>query len=126
MQVEQIIDRSMAFQKPLCLLDRFETTHASLTNPGGLMGKFCSIVSVLFCVVSRPRNQCSVCNTIAPQFVGNDLSRDTACFNKPLEETFCCLSIPSFLQIDVNHFAILINRAPKVMLFATDLHEHFV
>jgi len=25
MQIEQIIDRGMAFQKPLCLLDRFES-----------------------------------------------------------------------------------------------------
>ena len=63
---------------------------------------------------------------ITPQFVGNDLSRDTACFNKPLEEAFRCLGVSSRLHIHIDDFAILINRAPKVMLFASNFYKHFV
>jgi hypothetical protein len=47
-----------------------------------------------------------------------------------LEEAFGRLGISSFLQIYIDDFAILIDSAPKVMLFALlrteDLHEHFI
>ena len=90
------------------------------------MGKFCSIVGVLFCVVSRLQEQCSVCYTIAPQFIGDDFSRDAARFEKTLEETSGCFAISPFLQINIDDLAILIDSAPQLVLFASDLHEHFV
>jgi len=43
-----------------------------------------------------------------------------------LEETLCCNGVSSFLQIDIHDFAILINSSPEVVLFASDLDEHFV
>jgi hypothetical protein len=43
-----------------------------------------------------------------------------------LEESFCCFRVSSFFQIDIYDFAVLVNSAPKVMLFAADLCEHFV
>jgi len=30
------------------------------------------------------------------------------------------------LKKDINHFTILINRSPKVMLLTLNLHEYFV
>ena len=113
MQVEQIIDRGMAFQKPLCLLDRFESAHASLTNPGGLMRKFCSIIGVLFCVVYRLRNQCSVYDAIARKFVRDDFSGYATCLEQSLEESFRCIGVSSLLSVDVDNFAILIDGAPR-------------
>ncbi len=56
-QIEQVVNSGMALQKSLCLLDRFETSHASFSDAGRLVGKFCSIVGVLFCVVFRLRDQ---------------------------------------------------------------------
>ena len=90
------------------------------------MRKFCSIVGVLVRVVPCFRDQFSVCYAIAPQFVRDDLSGYAARLKKTLEETFGCLGISSFLQIDIDDFAILIDRPPKVMLFGPNLYEHFV
>jgi hypothetical protein len=42
------------------------------------------------------------------------------------EETFSCGTIASRLQEYINDFAILINRTPKVVLFAIDLYEDFI
>ena len=43
-----------------------------------------------------------------------------------LEKTLCCLGISSGLQLHVHDLAILINSAPKVMLYDSNLCEHFV
>ena len=67
-----------------------------------------------------------MCDAITPQFVCNDLSGYTAGFKETLEETFRRVGVSSLLQIYVDDLAILINRSPKVVLLATDLHEHFV
>ena len=42
------------------------------------------------------------------------------------QESLCCFRVSSFLQRDINDLAILINGSPKVVLFASDLDEHFV
>jgi hypothetical protein len=33
---------------------------------------------------------------------------------------------PLCLKIHINHFAILVNGPPKVMLLAVDLYEYFI
>jgi len=43
-----------------------------------------------------------------------------------LEETLCCLGVSSGLQKHVHDFTILNDGSPEVVLFATNLHEHFV
>ena len=90
------------------------------------MGELRSIVGILFSVVSRLRDQCSVCDAIAAQFVGDYLSGYTTCFKKTLEESFRRVGVSSLLQIYIDDFAILINRAPKVVLFASNLYENFI
>ena len=70
-------------------------------------------------------NQCSVCDAIAVQFVGDYLSGYTTRFKKTLEESFRRVGISSLLQIYIDDFPILIYSAPKIVLFATDFYEHF-
>jgi hypothetical protein len=65
-------------------------------------------------------------NTIAAQFVCNNLPWHTARPKKTPKETFGGVCIPSFLQININNLAILINWAPKVVLLAADLDEYLV
>ncbi len=43
-----------------------------------------------------------------------------------LEEALGRGSIPPFLQVYINHFAILVNSSPEIMLFAIDLYEDFI
>ena len=100
------------------------------------MRKFCSIIGVLFCVVSRLRNQCLVCDAIATKFVRDDFTGYATCLEesleKSLEESFRCIGVSSLLSVDVDNFVILIDGALrgalrgalKVMLFAGYLDKY--
>ena len=43
-----------------------------------------------------------------------------------MEETFRCFGVSSLLHIDIDDFAILIDRALKVVRHTSNLYEHFV
>ena len=47
-------------------------------------------------------------------------------FAQTLEQTRRCLSVSTRLQKYINHFTILIDRTPKVVLLALDLHKDFI
>ena len=66
-------------------------------------------------------------NTITTQLISYDLSGFTAMVPyEAIEEAFSCGPIALCLKIDINHFAIPVDRPPKVMLPAVGLHEDFV
>ena len=78
-KIEQIEDGCVTFLKSLGLLDRLEPPHTSFSDSSGLMGKLCSIVGVLLCVMTAVGDQRSVralslSRTVAAQFVCDDLS----------------------------------------------------
>jgi hypothetical protein len=56
-KIEQIVDSGVTFQESLRLPKRFEPTHSSFSNTGGLMGKLCSIVGIPLCVVAGTWDQ---------------------------------------------------------------------
>ena len=43
-----------------------------------------------------------------------------------LEESFSSRTIPSRLEIYVNHLTILVDCPPQIMLFAINLYEDFI
>jgi hypothetical protein len=47
-------------------------------------------------------------------------------FQQPPKESFGGFDIPSWLDEDVEHDAVLIHLAPKIMLYALDPDEHLV
>jgi hypothetical protein len=59
-QIESVVNSPMALQKSLCMFDRFETSHASFSNPSWLVGEFSSIVGVLLSAVIGFGNQRSL------------------------------------------------------------------
>ena len=67
-----------------------------------------------------------MCNTIAAEFVCNNFSRHTTSLQEAAKEKLSCFSIPAFLKVNINYLAVLINRTPKIMLFAIDLDEYLV
>jgi hypothetical protein len=69
----------------------------------------------------------ALCHTVASQFVGNDHARHILeALQKPSEETLRGLGVPSWLNQDVEHNAVLVHGAPKIMLHALDPNEHFI
>ena len=68
-----------------------------------------------------------MCHTVAPQLVRHDLPGLAAMSpHKPPEESLRCRAISSSLQIDVDHFSILIHSPPQILLLTIDLHEDLV
>jgi hypothetical protein len=48
------------------------------------------------------------------------------CLDQALEEALGCSTVPLRLKIHVNHFAILVDGPPEIVLLAVDFHENFV
>jgi hypothetical protein len=86
-----------------------------------------SIVDVSGRIVNRIQEKLAVSNSVAPQIVGHYFSRLAAMrFEQTLEETYRCLSVSARLQKHIDHFTILIDRTPKIVLLALDLHKDFI
>ena len=85
------------------------------------------IILILFSTVDRLGGQLSMCNTIASQFIGDDLPGLTAMAPQQApEEPLSRSTIPLGLKIYINHFAILVDRSPQIVLFSVGLHEDFI
>jgi hypothetical protein len=66
-------------------------------------------------------------HTVASQFVRHDLARFIpVTFEQSLEEALGGLAIPARLREYINHFAILIDGTPKIVLLTLDFHKHLV
>ena len=71
--------------------------------------------------------QLTLSDTVASQLVGHDHPRHTLkTFQQSLEEPFRGGPITSGLNQDVEHNAILIDRAPEIVLHALDPNEHLI
>jgi hypothetical protein len=66
-------------------------------------------------------------NAIAYQLVCHNLSRFTmVIFQQSSEETLSSSPITTRLEKHIDHFAILVNSPPQVLLLTTNLHKYFV
>ena len=91
------------------------------------MGLLSPIILILFGTVDRLRDQLSMGDTIASQFIGHDLPGFALVTpDQSLEESLSCSPISLCLEININHFAILIYCTPEVMLLAVDLYKNFI
>jgi hypothetical protein len=126
-QIEKVTDSRMDTQKSLSLLNRFEFTHPSLPHPSHFMRLLSPIILILFSAVYRLGNQLPMSNAITPQLVRHDLPGFSSMASyQTLEEPLSRNAITLCLQKDINHFAVLINCPPQVMLFAVDFDKDFV
>jgi hypothetical protein len=58
--------------------------------------------------------QCALSHTVASQLIGHDHARDILkAFQQPAKETFGGVGIPSWLNENVEHDAVLVNGTPK-------------
>ncbi len=64
---------------------------------------------------------------IAPQLIGHYVPRFASMTSQQApEEPFRRSPIPLGLQIDINHFAILINSSPQIVLLTVYPNEDFI
>jgi hypothetical protein len=73
------------------------------------------------------RKQLAFRHAIAPQLVGHDYPRHILqTLQQAPEETLGSFPAVAFLNQDVEHHAILIHGAPKIVLHTLDPDEHLV
>src|ERR1700704_2129055 len=71
--------------------------------------------------------QLALGHAVAPQLVGYDHARDILkALQQPTKEAFGSFGIPPWLNEDVEHDTVLVDRAPKIMLHALDPDEHLI
>ena len=72
-------------------------------------------------------DQFAMSNAVVSQLIRYDLAwLIPVTFEQSSEEALGSLPISAWLQEHINDFAILIDRAPQILLLTLDLHEHLV
>ena len=66
-------------------------------------------------------------NPVTRQFVGDDLPGGLAVSSyQSVEKPLGCAGVTPVLQKNIDDIAMLVDRAPQVMLFTSDLDEDFI
>ena len=69
----------------------------------------------------------AVGHAVASQLVGDDHPRHILkAFQQPAKESFGRVAVSPWLNEDVEHHALLIHRAPEIVLYSTYPDEHLV
>jgi hypothetical protein len=126
-EAKQIVHRTVDREKMLCLARRFEATPMVLSLASQLMRDLGAVVQPLPSAMPNAGEKVSTCCSIAAQTIGYDCARHIL---QPLQqfakETLRGTGVPSLLHQDIEHLSILVDRAPQIVVFAPDRHEHFI
>jgi hypothetical protein len=77
--------------------------------------------------VFNPGKQLAVRHTVASQFVGYDHTwHILKAFQQPAKESLGRVAVSPWLNEDIEHDTVLIDRAPKIMLHSANPDEHLV
>jgi hypothetical protein len=128
---EMLPDRPEAREKFLCAFRVAKAAHASLTFARRLVAVFGSVVQSGCSFdedVLHPGKfwDPGFCRRITAQLIGDDPARRRARTQHTLEETFGGGCVAPFLQQDVEFGAMLVDRTPQQVRFATKRDKHFV
>ena len=124
---EQVLDYAVGRGEALQMGRRFEAAHLALPLPGRLMRHFRAVVRVAIRAVHDGRHHDAVGRGVAAEFVGDQPAGETPLFFQQFpKEPDGGTPIPSRLDQDVEHIAILVHGAPEVLLATIDRHEGFV
>ncbi len=73
------------------------------------------------------RDQRTLCNAIASQFIRHNFPRFTAMSSEQtFEESLCRCPITARLQKYINNVTVLVNGSPQIVLLPVYLHENFI
>ena len=120
-------DMTKRIQEPLGLPRRGEAFHHPFADPGRLMRVLGPVVEVLRPAVLHRRHRLAPSDLVAAQFVGHQHPRHLLQALEQLPEKPLGRGPVSLgLHQDVEHLAVLVDRAPQVMGGAVDLDEHLI
>ena len=107
--------------------DRLEAFHRPLALPGRLVGVLGAVVQVLRPAMLHRRHELAVRHLVAGELVGDDHPGHVPqALEQSAEELLCGHRVSARLDQNVEHVAVLVDRAPQVPLCAVDLDEHLI
>ena len=113
--------------RPLRMPGRFEPFHRPLALPGRLMRVLGPIVQILRLPVLHRGHHHAVGGPVTGKLVGDEHPRHVPqALEQSAEEPLGGLGISAWLDQDVEHIAVLVDRAPQVMDRAIDPDEDFI
>ena len=96
---------------------RLEPPHLALPLSCGLVRDFGAVVRILIRTVDDRRHHYTARRRVTAEFVGDQPARDTALpLQQRPEEPYRGATIPTRLHEDVQQVAVLVDRAPQVLL----------
>ena len=91
-----------------------------------MMRDFGAVVGVPVRAVDHRRHHRAARRRVTTELVGDQPARDTALAFQQLPEPYRGATISTRLHEDVQHVAVLIHRAPEILLAAVERDEEFV
>ena len=114
-------------QEPLGLPRPGEAFHHPFPDPGRLMGVLGPVVEVLRAAMGHRRQKLAVSDPMAGQLVGDNHPRHLSqALEQLTEKPLGRHRGAARLHQDVEHVAVLVDRAPQLMGGAVDRHEDLV
>ena len=124
---EEILDHRLDRGEALQMRGRFEAPHLAFTLSRRLVRDFGAVVRILSRAVDHRRHHRAARRRVTTELVGDQPARDTAlAFQQLPEEPYRGATISTRLHEDVQHVAVLIHRAPEILLAAVERDEEFV
>jgi hypothetical protein len=125
--LEVTVDKRVSGEEILGLPGRFESLHLPLSSSRRSMRVLGPIIQISALSMLDARQQPALSDAIAPQLVGDDHPRlIVQALQQPSEEAHCGTGVAPGLNQDIEHNAMLIDGAPKVVLHALDPDEDFI
>jgi hypothetical protein len=113
--------------EPLRLPRRGEAIPHPFPDPGRLMGVLGPVIQVLPAAMLHRRHQLAVSDLIAGQLVGHNHPRHLPqAVEQPTEKPLSRHRVAPRLHQDVEHVAVLVDRAPQLTGSAVDLDKNLV
>ena len=126
-QLEKVVDLAVAGEELLGLPGRLEPLHLPFSPSRRLVRDLGPVVQVPALAVLDPGQDLPLGGTIARQLVGHDHTRNVLqALEQLLEEALGRLGAAPALHQNVEHRAVLVDGAPKVVTLAADADEHLV
>jgi hypothetical protein len=124
---EVVCDLRMHGQKTLRVAYRLESSHSAFAFPRRLVGVFGAVFEPTAFPVLYSRYHLAPGGHIALQFIGDDRTwYILQALQQLSEEALRGFGVAPLLYQDIEHLAILVDGAPKVLQLAVDPEEDFI
>ena len=125
--MEEVGDRIMDRDEALQLPRRFEPLHDPLSPPRWLMGIFGSIIESLMLAMLELHAHVRARGAVRTELIGDQDTRSAGLFAEELaKQAFGGASVAATLNQSIEDKAVLIDGAPKPVLFAIDCDHDLI